>query len=75
MYLIVNLVFSNLGFWSGNFILIAPFPAHCLLVHFFMIESVSGSVTQFILTITNQNKFTFTHLGNQVNESNFPYTA
>ena len=25
-------VFSHLGFWSGNFFLIAPFPGHCLLV-------------------------------------------
>ena len=34
-YLIVNLDLSNLGFWSGTFLLIAPFPDHCLLVHFF----------------------------------------
>ena len=33
-YLIVNLVFSHLGFWSGNLFLIAPFPDICLLVHF-----------------------------------------
>ena len=33
-YLIVNLVFSHLGFWSGNFFLIAPLPDHCLLVPF-----------------------------------------
>ena len=32
--LIVNLVFSHFGFWSGNFFLIAPFPDHCLLVPF-----------------------------------------
>ena len=25
-YLIANLVFSHLGFWSGNLFLIAPFP-------------------------------------------------
>ena len=25
-------VFFHLGFWSGNFFLIAPFPDHCLLV-------------------------------------------
>ena len=31
-YLIVNLVFSHLGFWSGNLFLIAPFPDLCLLV-------------------------------------------
>ena len=31
-YLIVNLVFSHLGFRSGNLFLIAPFPDLCLLV-------------------------------------------
>ena len=34
-YLIVSLVFSHLGFWSGNLSLIAPFPDLCLLVPFF----------------------------------------
>ena len=33
-YLIVNLVFSYLGFWSGNLFLIAPFSERCLLVPF-----------------------------------------
>ena len=33
-YLIVNLVFSDLGFWSGNLFLIVPFPDLCLLVPF-----------------------------------------
>ena len=36
-YLIVSLVFSHLGFWSGNLFLIAPFPDLCLLVPFYMI--------------------------------------
>ena len=36
-YLIVSLVFSHLGFWSGNLFLIAPFPDLCLLVPFFEI--------------------------------------
>ena len=31
-YLIVSLVFSHLGFWSGNLFLSAPFPDLCLLV-------------------------------------------
>ena len=35
-YLIVNLVVSNLGLWSGNLFLIAPFPDHCLLVPFYV---------------------------------------
>ena len=34
-YLIVSLVFSHLGFWSGNLFLIAPFPDLCLLLPFF----------------------------------------
>ena len=39
-YLIVSLVFSHLGFWSGNLFLIAPFPDLCLLVPFcaFIVE-------------------------------------
>ena len=31
-YLIVNLVFSHLAYWSGNLFLIAHFPDCCLLV-------------------------------------------
>ena len=31
-YLIVNLVFSHLRFWSVNFFRMAPFPDHCLLL-------------------------------------------
>ena len=38
-YLIVSLVFSHLGFWSGNLFLIAPFPDLCLLVPFHSIVS------------------------------------
>ena len=34
-YLIVGLVISHLGFWSGNLSLIAPFPDLCLLVPFY----------------------------------------
>ena len=40
-YLIVSLVFSHLGFWSGNLFLIAPFPDLCLLVPFY--RNASGS--------------------------------
>ena len=36
-YLIVSLVFSHLGFWSGNLFLVAPFPDLCLLVPFLMV--------------------------------------
>ena len=38
-YLIVNLVFSHLGFWSGNLFLIAPFPDLCILVLFHLQSS------------------------------------
>ena len=52
--LIVSLVFSHLGFWSGNLFLIAPFPDLCLLVPFwwkdigmdkcfFKLQSAKGS--------------------------------
>ena len=34
-YLLVSLVFSHLGFWSGNLFLIALFPDLCLLVPLF----------------------------------------
>ena len=37
-YLIVSLVFSHLGFWSGSLFLIAPFPDLCLLVLFYYLE-------------------------------------
>ena len=33
--LIVGLGFSHLGFWNGNFFLIAPFPDHSQLVPFY----------------------------------------
>ena len=44
-YLIVSLVFSHLGFWSGNLVLIAPFPELCLLVNFC---NVGGSSEVFM---------------------------
>ena len=37
-YLIVSLVFSHIGFWSGNLFLIAPFPDLCLLVPFSIVN-------------------------------------
>ena len=37
--LIVSLVFSHLGFWSGSLFLIAPFPDLCLLVLFFFLHT------------------------------------
>ena len=47
-YLIVILVFSHLGFWSGNLFLIAPFLDLCLLVPLYksnkeqLIQSLKG---------------------------------
>ena len=43
-YLVVGLVFSHLGFWSGNLFLIAPFPDLCLLVPFYL----SSLINKFI---------------------------
>ena len=40
--LIVSLVFSHLGFWSGNLFLIAPFPDLCLLVPVNIRQDYSG---------------------------------
>ena len=37
-YLIVNLVFSFLGFGDGNLFLNAPFPDRCLLIPFYLFE-------------------------------------
>ena len=42
-YIIVNLVFSHLRFWSGNLFLIAPFPDRCIFVHFY------NSVTKLVI--------------------------
>ena len=57
-YLIVNLVFSHLGFWSGNLFLIAPFPDLCLLVSFQNVRLPSCKYT-FVLNMnmstTNQH--------------------
>ena len=43
-YLIVSLVFSHLGFWSGNLFLIAPFDDLCLLYLFHMKLALIGPV-------------------------------
>ena len=48
MYLIVSLVFSHLGFWSGNLFLVAPFPDLCLLVPFYQcFENKIGNYQKF----------------------------
>ena len=47
-YLIVTLVFSHLGFWSGNLFLIAPFPDLCLLVPFHFKTGIDQEFPVFI---------------------------
>ena len=47
----LNLLFSHLGFWSGNFILIAPFPDHCLLVPF--LYSVDALCCTIFFSVTD----------------------
>ena len=42
-FLIVNLVFSHLGFWSGNLFLITPFPDLCLFVPFSLLDGCGKS--------------------------------
>ena len=50
-YLIVTLVFSHLGFWSGNLSLIAPFPDLCLLVPFYYTYYSSRGAEQLLYLI------------------------
>ena len=38
--LIVDLVFFNIGFWSGNFFLFVPFPDHCILLLFYELTGI-----------------------------------
>ena len=47
-YLIVGLVFSHLGFWSGNLFLIAPFPDLCLLVPFYVSPTIKRPYQRFL---------------------------
>ena len=59
-YLIVNLVFSHLGFWSGNLFLITPFPDLCLLVPFLFFTGqydllMNGNL---LYTVTNRRLIT-----------------
>ena len=55
--LIVSLVFSHLGFWSGNLFLIAPFPDLCLLVPFQVLSTPDmHSVNQSVPAVHGSNK-------------------
>ena len=56
-YLIVGLVFSHLGFWSGNLFLIAPFPGPCLPVPFnsrLKCSAHHSRIASFSVRITEQ---------------------
>ena len=46
--LIVGLVISHLGFWSGNLFLIAPFPDLCLFVPFYVEHPEEGGTKLYI---------------------------
>ena len=43
------MVFSHLGFWSGSFFLIAPFPDLCLLVPFYLNKGLEFFFTTKLL--------------------------
>ena len=45
--LVVTLVFSHLGFWSGNLFLIASFPDLCLLVPSYIKLLLTFSLVSF----------------------------
>ena len=50
-YLIVNLAFFHLVFFSDNFFPVAPFPDHCLLVYYFFLKiHALYTVSQYIMT-------------------------
>ena len=51
-YLIVSLVFSRLGFWSGNLFLIAPFPDLCLLVPFYVLPHAAETLAMTAYTLS-----------------------
>ena len=63
--LIVSLVFSHLGFWSGSLFLIAPFPDLCLLVLFsncasevssFFFLNIFALISHFEFLLKNKDK-------------------
>ena len=57
--MIVNLVFSHLGFWSGNLFLIAPFPDLCLLVLFYDQSEFLNRGFALAREVINDNEMTF----------------
>ena len=63
-YLIVGLVFSHLGFWSGNLFLIAPFPDLCLLVPFHKSIDVTTEINTVIMNLHRHCKIVLNQWGN-----------
>ena len=64
-YLIVSLVFSHLGFWSGNLFLIAPFPDLCYLYLFtqaFPLMITLGWILAASAQDTPYNRFTLSYI-------------
>ena len=59
-YLIVSLIFSHFGFWSGSLFLIAPFPDLCLLVLFF------NSTSRYLDDLLNIDNPYFEGMVNQI---------
>ena len=49
----VSLVFSHLGFWSGNLFLIAPFPDLCLLVPPLLFGKIQLLMSMFLSFCTD----------------------
>ena len=46
-YFLLNIVLTHLGFWCGNFFLIAPFPDNCLILHFYTANLLKTSCCCF----------------------------
>ena len=58
-YLIVNLVFSLLGFWRENLFLTAPFPDLCLLIPSDINNYIITTINNYIITTISKEH----HLG------------
>ena len=69
-YLIVSLVFSHLGFWSGNLFLIAPFPDLCLLVPF---DTMGGFFDQYKELLGTLSPCDMVHLSSRSRYVCYPF--
>ena len=72
-YLIVSLVFSHLGFWSGSLFLIASFPDLCLLVLLYTFVEINVGRESIFRTFRNNfaNSRINTLLGEGLSEPEF----